>query len=136
MLQHLLLTIISIRRSVGSVSVCRRRVGGGVIACQWNTGTSGDLVIFHGPDVWDDHIQYLKQQQQRYHQQEQQRTLLYVREPFETLTWLRRNASLASHFHYTMTCLPPLTAPQSHNRTPPFSPCLSLHLIFCFSTTL
>ena len=66
-------------------------------------GNSGDLVIFHGPDVQAEHIAYLQQQQQ---QQQQQRTLLYVREPFETLTWLTRNTSLASHFHYTMTYSP------------------------------
>ena len=81
--------------------MCRKKGGGkDVISCRWKTGTEGDLVIFHGPDVWSEHIEYLLQQQQ---QHQHQRTLLYVREPFETLSWLLRNESLASLFHYTMT---------------------------------
>ena len=95
-------------RSVGSVSVCRRRGVGaeqGAISCRWEVGSGGDLVIYHGPDVAPENILHLQQQQQE--QQQQQRTLLYVREPFETLSWLLRNTSLAPLFDYTMTYLSP-----------------------------
>jgi hypothetical protein len=56
-------------------------------------------LIFHAPDVNSEHIEYLRQEKQ----QQLKPSLLYVREPFESLSWLLRNTSLALLFDYTMT---------------------------------